>query len=503
MIKDHAKDMAELRRRLTEMLHLRSALSLSSWDQEVYMPRGASVPRAEMLAYLSGEYHKKLLALNSGKLLSNLQKASDIGLLSRRERALVREIWRDYTLARKLPSTFVVEFADITSRAQHVWADARRTNDFKLFKPWLEKIVTLSRTKARLIGGSQPYDALLDTFEPGMTSDTLSATFAELKNGLIPLMAEIARSRIAAPKPPQGIFSITEQKALLEYINLKMGFDYDRGRLDESTHPFTSGSHPTDVRITTRYRETDLWYSIGSDIHELGHALYEQGLPAHEAGTPLGEAASLGVHESQSRFWENMVGRDIHTWRYLLPGMKKRFPDALKKYSLDEWYRSLHTVRPSLIRTEADEVTYNLHIILRYEIEKDLIEGSISVKDLPSIWNEKMHESLGLRVPNDAHGVLQDVHWSGGMLGYFPTYTLGNLYSAQLNEKIRSDMPDFDMKLSRGEFLPIRDWLNTKVHRFGRTYSARELMRKVTGSDLSAMPFLSYLDKKYTSIYDL
>ncbi|MFZ2555863.1 MAG: carboxypeptidase M32 [Minisyncoccia bacterium] len=500
--KEISKDLIELRRRLTEMQHLRSALSLSSWDQEVYMPKGASASRAEMLGYLSGEHHRKLLILDQGNLLSNLHAAEEAGRLSPKVRALVREVWRDYALARKLPHTFVVEFADITSRAQHVWAEARQRNDFAHFRPWLEKIVRLSREKASLLGGVHSYDALIDTFEPGMTSAELSRTFDDLKTGLIPLVTRIASNGAKKPKAPKGIFPIAEQKKILEYINLKMGFDYARGRLDESTHPFTSGSHPSDVRITTRYREKDLWYSIGSDIHELGHGLYEQGLPLHEAGTPLGEAVSLGVHESQSRFWENMVGRNIATWRFLFPLLKKHFP-ALKDYSVDEWYRFLHIVRPSLIRTEADEVTYNLHIILRYEMEKDLIEGRLAVKDLPSIWNSKVREYLGLTVPDDARGVLQDVHWSGGMLGYFPTYTLGNLYSAQLYEKIRNDMPDFERKLSKGDFIPIRDWLGEKIHRHGRMYSASDLMHRATGSRLSVAPFLSYLEDKYTDIYEL
>src|SRR3989344_4116477 len=498
---DTKKDLTRLRKKLDELLHLRSALALASWDQEVNMPPAAAESRAAMTAYLSGEDHTKLPALDENGLLTGLDAARRNHTLKPRGAAMIRELMRDYTLAAKLPMAFVIEFAELTSRAQHIWAEARSKNDFPLFRPWLEKIVKLSRIKAELLGGNRPYDTLIDTFEPGMTSEELSITFVELRDALVTLVGKIRANKTKIPKGPTGTSPIADQKSFLDFINLKMGFDAQAGRLDPSTHPFTNGAHPTDVRIMTRYNEKDLWTSVGSDIHELGHALYEQGLPVKETGTPLAEAVSLGVHESQSRFWENMVGRNKNTWEFLYPEMRKRFP-AFRKYGLDDWYRHLHAVTPTLIRTESDEVTYNLHIIIRFEIEKELIEGSIGIKDLPEIWNQKVRDYLGIRVPDDAHGVLQDVHWSGGMIGYFPTYTLGNLYSAQLNEAIRKDMPDFDKKLAKGNFLPIRDWLREKIHRHGRFYSAPELMRRATGSSLSVAPFATYLKEKYSDLYD-
>lgn len=500
---DTKKDFMRLRGRLKEMLQLRSAIALASWDQEVYMPPAAAESRAAMMAYLSGEYHQKLLALDEGGLLSALDTARAKDALKPKEAAIVRELVRDHSLAAKLPMPFVVEFAEVTSRAQHVWREAKGKDDFALFRPWLERIVKLSREKAKLLGGPKPYDALVDTYEPGMTSDELSITFEELKAGLVPLVAKIRDRRMRPANAPKGTFPVPDQKRFLDFICARVGFDADSGRLDTATHPFENAIGPSDVRITTRYSETDLWQSIGSVIHELGHAMYEQGLPAQEAGTPLCEAVSLAVHESQSRFWENMVGRDKNTWRFFYPELKKRFPQSFKDYDLDEWHRYLHVVKPSLIRTESDEVTYNLHIILRFELEKELIEGTIRVKDLPEIWDQKMQEYLGVRVPDDTRGVLQDVHWSCGMIGYFPTYTLGNLYSAQLNEAIRCDMPDFGKKLAKGEFLPIRGWLREKIHRHGRFYPASELMRRATGSPLAVEPFLTYLTEKYSEIYHL
>lgn len=495
---DIKKDIALLRSRLREVKYLGSSVALASWDQEVHMPPKASAARAELLAYLSGEQHTKFVALDHDKLLTRLRGAKK---LSPKNTALVRELWRDYMLATKLPMAFVVEFASTTSEAQQVWAEARRKNDFELFQPWLEKIVKLSKEKARLLGGLDAYDTLLDTFEPEMTSRELDVTFTALREQLVALLARIQSANQPKVRPPKGMFPIDQQRTLLDAMLPQMGFDMEAGRIDESTHPFSTDIHPFDARITTRYDEKNIWSSVGSAIHELGHALYEQGLPAGESGTPLGEAASLAIHESQSRFWENMVGKNRQTWTHFFPQMKKAFPKALAGYSADEWYRYLNTVQPSLIRTESDEVTYNLHIILRFEIERDLIKNNLHVKDLPHVWNEKMREYIGIRVPDNARGVLQDVHWSGGMIGYFPTYTLGNLYSAQLYDAIQRDLPDFGVKLAHGDYIPIRDWLRDTIHRHGRYYSAKTLMRRTAGSPLSIDPFMRYLTEKYSKLY--
>lgn len=468
------------------------------------MPARAASLRAQMLAYLSGLHHRRFIDMNADGLLQAVYASFEKQELSKKDAALIRELWRDYTLATKLPAEFVEEFAAATSHAQLAWAQARKDNNFAHFRPHLENIVALSRTKAAYLGSeSKPYDALLDTYEPGMTADELSITFAELKVGLVSLIQRIAHAKAARARAPKGVFPQRDQEAFLAFVNEKLGFDATAGRLDISTHPFTTGTHPLDVRITTRYDEKDPWYAIGSNIHEVGHALYEQGLPDTEAGTPLGEAVSLGVHESQSRFWENMIGKNMHTWKYFFPRLKKQFPAPLRTYTLDHWYRFINDVRPSRIRTEADEVTYNVHIIIRFEIEKELIEGTIKVKNLPEIWNQKMKDYLGVTVTKDSDGVLQDVHWSAGLIGYFPTYTLGNLYSAQLYYALLRDMPQFDAYLRKGQFQPIREWLKTNIHRHGRLYSAGELMQRATGSPLSVAPFLTYLTEKYSALYNL
>jgi carboxypeptidase Taq len=387
--------------------------------------------------------------------------------------------------------------------AQQAWVSARKNADFPSFAPWLEKTLTLKRQEANCIGYKvHPYDALLDEFEPGDTTADLTAVFSELRAPLVDLIGRIGQS---PRKTPAEILERTypkfAQEKLARDAAVAIGFDFDAGRLDVSVHPFCTGLGPGDTRMTTRYDENYFGDAFFGVLHETGHGLYNQGLPAQHFGTPCGQYVSLGIHESQSRMWENLVGRSRSFWRFFLPKTKAAFPDALGNVSEDDWYRAINDVRPSLIRTESDEATYNLHILLRFELEQAMISGDLAVADIPAAWNEKMKSYLGLVPPDAAKGVLQDIHWSGGAIGYFPTYTLGNMYAAQFFEQARKDLGDLDAMFARGEFAPLLGWLRQNIHSLGRRYTARQLVKKVTGKDLSAQPLLAHLNHKAAEVY--
>lgn len=494
-----------LKERLLDIAHLSTAGAVLSWDQEVLMPPQGADARAEAAARLAAVVHEKMLALNEGGLLSKLARRAARGELAGRAAVIARETWRSYERQAKLPRAFVAEHAAVTAKGQHMWATARANDDFAAFAPWLARIVALKREEARLVGYHEsPYDALLDTYEPGMTAAELTPLFDELKDFLIPLVRAIQGSSVRPePRRIRGRYPLAAQAAFNRMVAGEMGFDFDAGRLDESTHPFTTAFHPTDVRITTRYRERDILYAIGSTIHEAGHALYEQGLPAAAFGTPLAETVSMGVHESQSRLWENMVGKSDAFWRHFYPRLQKTFPDPLRRVPRGVFVGIMNAVKPSLIRTEADEVTYNLHIIVRFEIERGLIDGALAVRDLPAIWREKMRAYLGIRVPNDREGVLQDVHWSAGYFGYFPTYALGNLYAAQLFAAMERGVPRLAARLAAGDFAAPRAWLNHHVHRHGKTYEAAALIKRATGEAPTSRYFTDYLSRKYGALYRL
>ncbi len=469
------------------------------------MPAKGSGPRAEMLGYLAGELHDKVISKEFRGLLQEAKAAEDAGGLTPGESAIVREVWRDVTREEKLPLEFVKELTQVTSEAYHVWMDARKKKDFKLFAPHLTKIVALKRREAELVGYKQsPYDALLDTFEPYATTEEIATALGDLKNFLAPFLVKIKNSKTKVSQSAiAGDYDIEKQKAFCALAAKQIGYDFDAGRLDVSAHPFSTSFHPLDARITTRYSRSEFMESVSGVIHEVGHALYEQGLPAEHFGTPLAEAVSLGIHESQSRLWENMVGKSRAFWTYFYPVMQKEFPAPLQNVSLESFYRAINAVEPSFIRVEADEVTYNLHIILRFEIERALIEGHIAVEDLPRIWNSKMKELLTVDVPDDSLGVLQDVHWSGGSIGYFPTYSLGNLYSAQFFAAARRDIPALDDEMAQGHFANLLKWLREKIHVHGKRYSAQELAKKATGEKLNSKYFSDYISKKYGEIYEL
>jgi carboxypeptidase Taq len=491
--------------KLNDIAQLKSAFAVLNWDKDVFMPPKGSGPRAAMLGCLAGELHDKVLSAEFRELLRDAKAAADANQLSPGERVIVREIWRDVSREEKLPVEFVKELTQVTSEAYHVWMDARKKKDFKLFAPHLAKIVELKRREAALVGFKQsPYDALLDTFEPYATTQEIATALGDLKNFLAPFLVRIKGSKAKVSRDVlAGDFDIEKQKAFCTLAARKIGYDFDAGRLDVSAHPFSTSFHPLDARITTRYNRSEFMQSIGGVIHETGHALYEQGLPAEHFGTPLAEAVSLGIHESQSRLWENLVGKSRPFWTYFYPSLQKEFPVPLQNVSLDSFYRAINAVQPSFIRVEADEVTYNLHIILRFEIEKALVEGDIAVEDLPGNWNSKMKDLLGLDVPDDSLGVLQDVHWSGGMIGYFPTYSLGNLYSAQFFAAAKRDIPALENEMARGEFGKLLQWLREKIHVHGKTYSAQDLAKNATGEKLNSKYFAEYISKKYGEIYEL
>lgn len=504
------KPIAILKERLHEVSHLGATLALLHWDQEVNMPAKGADARASAISYLSAIIHNKFIEIDKDSLLTKLKKELDNSnkkgankkgeKLSPSDKVIVTETWRTYEREKKLPEAFVKELAEVGSKSQTVWAEARAKDDFKIWQPWLEKIVKLKRQEAKYIGYKvTPYDALLDAYEPGMSTDELTRVFNDLKNFLVPFLQKIKSSKSKInEKKILGRFPLEKQIALNELIANKMGFDIEAGRMDKSVHPFTTNFHPTDVRITTRYKGNDVYYSIGSTIHETGHALYEQNLLGEHFGTPLAEAISMGIHESQSRLWENQIGKGLPFWKYFYPKLQKEFPEPFKKLKLEEFYKIINKVEPSFIRTEADEATYNLHIILRFEIERELVEGSFEVKDLPKIWNAKVKEYFGLTVPSDKFGILQDVHWSGGDFGYFPTYALGNLYAAQFYNKLRQDIPKLDNQIAKGNFGELNDWLKKNIHRHGKTYSASQLVKKVTDEELNSRYFCEYLQKKFS-----
>jgi carboxypeptidase Taq len=441
-----------------------------------------------------------------GELLAEIEASDLVKDPDSLEAANVREIRRAYDRAVKLPEALVEELARVTTQAQQVWQQARRDSDFALFQPWLEKIVRLKREEAAAVGTASgiPYDALLDEYEPGATTAEITRTFADLRDQLAPLVAAIAASkRKSTTEILHRDYPVEGQREFGQATAAAIGFDFHAGRLDSTTHPFCSGLGPGDCRLTTRYNPNFFNESFFGILHEAGHGIYEQGLDPEHFGTPAGSAASLGIHESQSRLWENQVGRSQAFWERFLPQAQRVFPSALSDVSLDDFVFAINDVRPSFIRVEADEATYNLHIILRFELEQALVSGDLAVADVPGAWNEKFKRSLGLKVLDDAHGCLQDIHWSGGGIGYFPTYTLGNLYAAQFMARARDDLGDLDEAFRRGEFGSLKTWLNEKIHRPGRRFRASELCRRVTGRPLRPEPLMSYLRQKYAPLYGI
>ncbi|MDH3674225.1 MAG: carboxypeptidase M32 [Anaerolineae bacterium] len=493
-----------LQAKLKEVKNINDSAAVLGWDQQVYMPSGGAIARAEQLATLGKLAHEIFTTDEIGQLLTELLEAENP--YASEVASTVRVAKRDYDKACKLPPELVEEMSRTFSLGQQVWTRARAEQDFAQFQEILERIVDLNIQAAEAYGYEETiYDALLDLYEPGMKTAEVTRVFAELKSDLVPLVKAIAEHKDAVddsflrqnyPVQSQWEFGMIPLQAI--------GYDLQRGRQDQSAHPFTTSFSVNDVRITTRVNEKTFPSALFGTLHEGGHALYEQNVSEALEGTVLAGGTSLGVHESQSRLWENVLGRSKAFWQFYYPQLQDVFPLQLKDVSLDSFYRAINKVEPGLIRVEADEVTYNLHIFLRFELEQELLAKRLKVSDLPEAWNAKMQDYLGLTPANDAVGVLQDIHWSTGSFGYFPTYTLGNILSLQFYKQTRQDIPDLSDQFVRGEFGTLLAWFKDKVHQYGRIFMAKELLERVTGSrHIEAGPYMSYIREKYAEIYDL
>jgi len=479
---------------------------LLEWDQETLMPPGAVKIRSQQRALLAELFHKKKTSKSYHTVLSKLIDidSGDIlaTTLTQRQKVALQRWRRDFIKAKALPNRFVKAFAKLTSEAVHCWEQAKSYNDFREFSPMLRRIIDMCRKKADFLGYKHhPYDALIDEFEPDMTTERISNLFNEIRDPITALLRSIVTCKQVDDSCLHGNFSEELQKTFAYSLLKTIGFSMEHGRLDLSVHPFCSSSHPSDCRLTTRIHPHVLHHSILAVIHEAGHSLYEMNLPPEEYGSPLCEAISMGFHESQSRLYETRIGLSQPFWQHFLPKLQDIFKGNLNEISLDTFYRAINKVTPSLIRIEADEVTYPLHVILRFELEKALIEGSAKVNDIPDLWNAKMQQYLGIRPDHDAEGCLQDIHWASGLFGYFPTYTLGNLYAAQLFTSFEAAFPSWKENIARGEFNFVKSWLNDNVHQYGRQYSSEDLLKKITGEHLSSKPYLQYLQTKYNDIY--
>ena len=499
-----SEKLKQLKTLLAEVADLNATQAVLGWDQQTYMPQGGNEARGNQLATIGKISHQKFTSDEIGKLLGDLEKEYEGADPDSDDLRLLKVTRHDYDQATRVPSEFVAEFAVVTSKAFEAWMEARGKSDFSIFQPHLEKIVELNQRYVSFFPpADHPYDVLLDQFERGMKTADVKAIFDALR----PQQVELLRAIAEKPQVDDSFLHIEydEQKMwdFSEVIATKFGYDWERGRQDKSAHPFTTNFSINDVRITTRFEEDNPTVMLFSTMHETGHGLYELGSNQAYERTPLAGGASLAVHESQSRMWENLVGRSLPFWEYFYPEFQKLFPEQVGNVDLETFYKGINKVESSLIRVNADEATYNMHIMLRLELEIGMVEGTVKVKDLPEIWNAKMNDYLGIAPPDDAKGVLQDVHWSGGMLGYFSTYALGNLISAQLWEKIATDIPDLSDQFRAGEFGALLTWLREKIHVHGNKFEPQELVQRVTGSKIDSAAYVRYLKQKYSEIYGL
>jgi len=487
-----------------KMMGYHEAIGLMYWDLRTGAPKKGVGQRSEVIGMLSEEAFKMSTSEEMAAFIAKLSPKGVYEQLDEVTRHTLNECKKEYERNKKIPVEEYKQYVVLCSKAESVWEEAKSAADFARFRPYLEQIVQFQR---RFIGywgyEGHPYDALLDQYEPGMTVELLDGLFGQLRERIVPLVHAIS----AAPNQPDPSFLFApfpkeKQRAFLLELLVELGYDFDKGRLDETVHPFAIGLNPNDVRITTRYDERDFRTAVFGTIHECGHALYEQHISEALVGTPLASGASMGIHESQSLFFENIIGRHPSFWERHYPRLQQYAPEQFTGVSLDSFYRAINEVKPSLIRIEADELTYPLHIIVRYEIEKQLFSGEIDVLDLPDIWNEKYEQYLGVRPHNDAVGILQDVHWSGGSFGYFPSYALGYMYAAQFKQALEKEL-DLAGLLEEGNITPIREWLTDHIHRFGKTKKPLDLVRDATGEPLKADYLIQYLEEKYKAIYRL
>jgi carboxypeptidase Taq len=492
---------AELIRRCREDAHVSSAASLLSWDEETYMPRGAAAYRGEQLAYFAGLLHQRATDPRVGELLAIVEASDLVANPDSIEAVNINCIRMAFDRESHLPTELVEESARITPLVQLAWADAHKVADYTLWEPWLDRVVKLKREEAAAYGYERAYDGLLAVYDPGTTSEQLTRIFTGLRAELVPIVTQLVSRK---HRPSDDVlfrsYDIARQKRFAEILAEAVGFDFDRGRLDLTTHPFFSTNGPADIRIASRFSEYDFGAGFFSTLHEVGHGLYEQGLDAKHFGEPAMESPSATLHESQARLWENIVGRCEPFWQYAYPIAQRLFPETLSRVPRQQFHTALNIVRPSTNRVRADELTYNLHILIRFELEQSLIDGRLSAADLPSAWNQHYLHTLGVMPENDVDGCLQDSHWAAGMFGYFPAYSLGNIYAAQLVEHAERECGPFAESFSHGDFRPLLTWLQRKVHRMGSRYDAFKLLEHVTGRPLDHRPFVDAIRRRYLSL---
>jgi carboxypeptidase Taq len=492
-------ELAELRLRVREISDLNGIGGLLLWDQNTMMPPGGADARADQFEALERIVHDRIIDPELGRLLDRLESYANEADPESDDAALIRNLRRDHRKAVNVSTDLAAEISSANAHAQQAWMAAREKADYSLFEPALEKVVELTHRYIACFDGSDefahPYDVLLDDYEPALTTAELRTLFATIQEELVPLVSAAAAAGEEGRVFP-GHFPREDQRKLAEEVLRAVGYDPEFWRLDPSVHPFARSMASTDVRLTTRWEEDDLAMALYSCLHEFGHGLYEAQMDPRHYRTTLAEATGLGVHESQSRLWENLVGRSKPFCEYALPLLRKHLNGAFGSVEVPELYRNVNQVRLSLIRIEADETTYNLHIALRFELELALVEGRLAVRDLPDAWNEATHRLLGLETPGLKEGVLQDIHWGTGMIGYFPTYTIGNLMAAQLWRALSAELPSVEASIAAGDFAPLREWLRDNIHRHGRKFTSRELLQRVTGEELQVEPFLSYLETK-------
>jgi carboxypeptidase Taq len=492
-----ADALTQLKERLARVTDVERVLRVLAWDQQTMMPPAGWKHRGDHLATLSRIRHETLISNETVRLLDELSGTEDSLDPASDDGALIRLARRDYEKAVKVPTELRAEMTRTATEARTIWVQARAESNFELFRPMLERTYELRNEYIGCFDDVQePYDILLDDFEPETTTAEVAETFAELKAELIPLIAELRDQQVDDSFLRGGTFPVDAQERLAKEVVTLFGFRPDTWRLDPTEHPFASGAGVDDIRITTHY-DPETMKSFFSTMHEYGHGLYSHQLPRHLEHLPTGGPCSLGIHESQSRMWENLVGRSRPFWQFFYPRAQEAFPEQLRGVELERFLAGINRVNPSLIRIKADEVTYGMHVMLRFELEQDLIHGRVQVRDLPEIWNERMHEYLGVEVPNDAQGVLQDTHWASGSIGYFSTYLLGTVMSVQIWEKILEDVPDHEEQIERGDFSALREWLGEHIHSLGRKFPPQETLRRATGSTIDPKPYLAYLRTKY------
>lgn len=496
--------LAAIKAEMGEIWDLYMAASLLGWDQQTYMPPNGAVERSEQLATLSKLAHIKSTTPELGKSLDELKKYTETLDPDSDDARFIRRAKIEYDKGTRVPAEKVAEFARVTALAQEKWVQARAKSDFSIFRPHLERIVELRREYADYFKPfDHVYDPLLDDFEPGLKTAEVKEIFARLRPQQVELVKEIA----SRPQVEDDFLHLKyEDQKQWDFgvdVITRFGYNWEGGRQDRSAHPFTTSFGIGDVRITTRVIENMVTSALFSTMHEGGHAMYQQGLDTGLSRTILANGASMAIHESQSRMWENLVGRSRAFWKFFYPKLQSTFPTQLGNVPMEKFYKAVNKVEPSFIRVEADEATYNLHVMLRLELEIELMEGTLKVADLPEAWNNRMREYLGVTPKKDSEGVLQDVHWSGGMIGYFPTYALGNLVSVQLWEKINQEIPDLESQIEQGQFSALLGWLRENVHRHGSKFDPQELVQRITGSKIDPQPYVGYLRKKYSDIYGL